>query len=419
MATMAAGPITASERIEVLDVLRGFALLGILLVNMHFFALPFASMALEPHGNSDLLDRMAEWFIRFAAQGKFYTLFSFLFGMGFAIFVTRAEQKGHRGGRLFVRRLLGLLLIGTVHAFFIWMGDILMTYAFCGFLLLLFRKRKPKTMIVWAVILLLVSPLLMTGLTGLMELGKLTPEGRAEIERARTQQAQMMRGIYDDSLEAYSTGSFARATVRRAYDVGMYWTWAPFFMPSVLAMFLVGLWAARRGIFADTHLPFIRKVWMWSLPIGLIGNAAMTYLMEISDPTWPFTSSGILAQFSGAAGMPALSMFYASSVVLLWHSGWRERLRPLTYVGRMALTNYLLQSVICTLIFYGYGLGMFARIRPLYWIPITIVIYAMQVPLSKWWMSRYQFGPAEWLWRTLTYGKLQPMRAGVASAAAS
>jgi uncharacterized protein len=103
----------------------------------------------------------------------------------------------------------------------------------------------------------------------------------------------------------------------------------------------------------------------------------------------------------------------------MWHAGWRQRLHPLTYVGRMALSNYLLQSLVCTLIFYGYGLGMFAKVRPLYWIPLAVAIYATQIPLSKWWMSRYQFGPVEWLWRTLTYGRLQPMRPELASTASS
>jgi uncharacterized protein len=420
MASLAVAPITAGERIEVLDVLRGFALLGILLVNTHFFALPFTAFAMEPHGFPALADRVSEWLVRFAAQGKFYTLFSFLFGLGFAIFVTRAEAKGQRGGRLFVRRLLGLLLIGTVHAFLIWPGDILMTYAVGGFVLLLFRNRQPRTLLLWALALTLLAPLLMFGFAGLIELGMRNPESRAEVEKGLAEQAQTMRGIYDDGLVAYATDSFARVTARRALDVAVYWTWAPFFMPSVLAMFLVGLWAHKRGILQDVpgHLPFIRKLWAWTLPIGIVGNAVMTYVMEYANPTVP-SFFGAFGQVFGAVGAPALSMFYASSLVLLWHSGWRERLRPLTYVGRMALTNYLLQSVVCTLIFYGYGLGMFAKLRPLYWIPLALVIYAAQIPFSKWWMARFQFGPAEWLWRSLTYGKAQPMRSPMASAAAS
>lgn len=416
MTGVAAGPITAQERIEVLDVLRGFALLGILVVNMHFFSLPFTSFALEPHGFPGLADRVSEWLIRFAAQAKFYTLFSFLFGLGFAIFVTRADEKGRDGTRLFVRRILALLLIGTVHAFLIWPGDILMTYAVGGWILLLFRKRKPKTLILWAVILTLFGPLMMASFAGLIHMGMQNPSSRVEIEKERAQQEQQMRGIYEDGMVAYSGDSYARATARRAFDVKIYWTWAPFFMPSVLAMFLVGLWAYRRGIFQDVqaHLPFVRKVWAWTLPIGIIGNGVGTYLGEITNPTWP-SGLGAVGQLFFAIGAPALSMFYASSVVLLWHTGWRERLRPLTYVGRMALTNYLLQSIVCTLLFYGYGLGMFAKMRPLYWIPLAVVIYAAQIPLSRWWLSRFQFGPAEWLWRTLTYGKPQPM--GLARAA--
>jgi uncharacterized protein len=415
-----AAPISAHDRIEVLDVLRGFALLGILLVNMHFFALPFTSFAVEPHGYPDLPDRVSEWIIRFAAQAKFYTLFSFLFGLGFAIFVTRAEEKGRRGGTLFARRLLVLLLIGTIHAFLIWPGDILMTYAIGGFVLLMFRNRKPKTLLVWAAILTVLAPLVMFGFAGLIALGMQNPEARPEIERDLAKQDQTMHGIYDDGMIAYSSDSFARVTARRASDVAVYWSWALFFMPSVLAMFLVGLWAHQRGIFPNlrAHLPFIRKVWAWTLPIGIIGNVVMTYVMEHASPVVP-SFFGATGQLFGAIGAPALSMFYASSLVLMWHAGWRQRLHPLTYVGRMALSNYLLQSLVCTLIFYGYGLGMFAKVRPLYWIPLAVAIYATQIPLSKWWMSRYQFGPVEWLWRMLTYGRLQPMRPELASTASS
>lgn len=171
--------------------------------------------------------------------------------------------------------------------------------------------------------------------------------------------------------------------------------------------------AYRRGIFHRTaeHLPFIQKVQSRALILGLIGNIMYALSGEFSNPSQPSLMS-LLGVVGFAFGGPALCFFYASTLTLLVQSSeWRENFAPLAALGRMALTNYLMQTIICTTIFYGYGLGLYGRVGPAVGIALTIVIYGVQIPFSLWWLSKFQMGPAEWLWRTLTYGKAQPMRA--------
>jgi uncharacterized protein len=179
----------------------------------------------------------------------------------------------------------------------------------------------------------------------------------------------------------------------------------------VLAIFLLGLYAGRRRIFHDisAHLPFIRRVQRWGLIIGVAGNAAFVVEGSFSpSPTSVMQNVGALCLLLAA---PAMSCFYASTIILLMQrESWRRRLAPLAAVGRMALSNYLLQSLICTVIFYSYGLALFGKVRPSLGLLLTIIIFLIQISLSVWWLRRFQFGPIEWLWRSLTYWQRQPMR---------
>jgi len=180
---------------------------------------------------------------------------------------------------------------------------------------------------------------------------------------------------------------------------------------SVLAIFLLGLYAGRRRIFHDisAHLPFIRRVQRWGLMIGLAGNAA--FAVGGSFEPSPTSVTQNVGRLCLVVAAPAMMLFYASTIVLLTQRDiWRRRLAPLAAVGRTALSNYLLQSLICTTIFYGYGFAFFGKVRPSFGLLLTITIFLIQIPLSVWWLRRFQFGPIEWLWRSLTYWQRQPMR---------
>ena len=410
--TSMVGPILPQERIEVLDILRGFAILGILFVNMAFFSSPFYLLVTDVKLWTGGADRLAVWLIRFFAEGKFYSLFSFLFGLGFVLQMRRAESRGARFAPFYRRRLFVLLLIGLAHAFLLWPGDILAVYAVIGFLLLLFRARSQKTVVVWAIISLLILIVITAVGVGFIELSRSIPEAAAQIDKAFAETVARYESLIEQSLRVYSQGSFREIMAQRAQDTGFMYLILVFWGPNILAMFLIGLYVGRRKLLQNVtaHLPLIRKVMWWGLGLGLVCNLIFVVARESSNPVVPSLTTLVYTVFF-AIGAPALCFFYVSAIILLvQREVWRKRLAPLAAVGRMALSNYLFQSLICTTIFYSYGLGLYGKVGPAVGMVLTVVIFIIQVALSGWWLRRFKFGPFEWFWRSLTYGKRQAMR---------
>lgn len=406
-------PVQQTERIQIVDILRGFALFGILFVNMTIFSRPIQAILFPVDPAMPWFDRVAEWLIHFLGEGKFYALFSMLFGLGLTLLMERVEGRGGRFVPLYLRRLLVLLGFGLVHAFLIWMGDILILYALIGFLLILFRKAKPRTLLVWIVILISLPLLFTVAATGLVELGRSVPEGEAQIQQIFAETIASFEADQARAYQVYGNGNFAEITEQRIDDYTSMGLSAYFVMGfNVLAMFLLGVYFGKQGIFRnlEANRGLFRKLLAWGLTLGLGGNAlyaTMILSMSRIEPTWPL----LLATVAQGIGAPLLMLAYVSAFCLLALSpNWGKRLQVLAPVGQMALTNYLTQSIVCTLIFYGYGLGLFGKMGGAMGIGLTFIIYLLQVPISHWWMKRFKYGPAEWLWRSLTYGKLQPMK---------
>jgi uncharacterized protein len=405
-------PVRPGQRILTIDILRGFAILGILLVNMALFNQSVLNMAMRLTPPATPLDQVAEWFIKFFAEGKFYSIFSFLFGLGMAIQFSRAEERNARFGPFWIRRMLVLLVFGLIHAFLIWPGDILILYSVLGIALLLWRKARPRTLLIWVVIFLVLPLLFNAALWGLTALGTASL-GDAEMAQLVDEQIANYGALGAQADRIYAAGSFPEVTAQRARDmVFMFSVW-PFMAFNVLAMMLLGLFAGKRRIFEDIpgNLPLIRRVWLWGLIIGLIGNGLYVTFGQQANRAMP-SLANILSTLGQTFGAPALALFYMATLTLLAErTVWRARLAPLANAGRMALTNYLLQSVICTILFYGYGFGFYGKIGIAGGIVLTAAICAAQVVFSTWWLGRFRFGPMEWLWRTLTYEKRQEMRA--------
>lgn len=406
-------PVQQAERIQIVDILRGFALFGILFVNMTIFARPIQSILFPLDPAAPWFDRAADWLIHFLGEGKFYALFSMLFGLGLTLLMDRVEGRDGKFVPLYLRRLFILLLIGIVHAFLIWMGDILILYALLGFLLILFRKAKPRTLLIWMVILIALPLLFIAGATALVEWGKSFPEGAQQIEMAFSEPIANYEADLARAFHVYTSGTFGEITAQRLYDYSSMGLTAFFVMGfNVMAMFLLGVYFGKREIFRnlEANRGLFRKLLAWGLLLGLGGNALYaTMILSLSRivPTYPL----LLATVAQGIGAPLLMLAYVSAFCLLALSPtWGKRLQVLAPVGQMALTNYLTQSIICTLIFYSYGLGLFGKVGGAAGIGLTIVIYLLQIPISHWWMQRFQYGPAEWLWRSLTYGKLQSMK---------
>lgn len=374
-------PTSPEARIVTLDILRGIALLGIFSVNMLFFSGPYGYFGMSAAQNS--VERWLEAFVRIFAQGAFYSLFSFLFGLGLALQLRRGPVALPR----FRRRLLILVGIGLVHAIFIWYGDILVSYAVGGFVLTLFAFRKSWVLVLGALTFFVLSSLVY--LTS-FDLG-LAP--RAPWLTLSSFNAAMGTGSYLEVV-AYQ----ARMAWREVLNL-------PDFLPTVLWLFLLGLLAGQRGLFNQPH----RRVWLTillaALPVALVFKGFVAYWF-LTD-----TFSPLNVGYSFGIGGPALMFVYLSLLsLLLQQEVWQRRLAFFGPIGRMALTNYLTQSVVCTLIFNAYGLGYFGELGLSVTLPLVLVTYALQVVVSRMWLARFRFGPAEWLWRSLTYGSRQPLR---------
>lgn len=406
-------PVRPSQRFDIIDILRGFAIFGILLVNMEFFNNSFYAMVIGEYDIHSTLDQIGRWIIAFFGEGKFYSTFSFLFGLGMALQYARAQEKGQRFVPFYLRRMFVLFLIGLVHAYLFWVGDILILYSVLGTILLIFfRNRKPKTLLIWTVILLVVPLLLNSALFGLSSLSSQAPGGEAMMEQIYAEQTRAMTDADAHADLVYASGTFAEITRQRVENMKYVFTTWPFMGFNVFAMFVLGLYAGKQKLFETSpkNLALWRKVWFWGLIIGVMGNLLYVIFGEGTSRMIP-SARNLISLTGQTFGAPALALFYMTSLALLFQrSQWQPRLMPLSYVGRMSLTNYLLQTVICTTLFYGYGFRLYSKIGIAGGILLTMVIYAIQIPLSKWWLSRFRFGPMEWLWRSATYLKLQPMR---------
>ncbi|MEW5954806.1 MAG: DUF418 domain-containing protein [Bacillota bacterium] len=395
-------PVSGKERIVTLDIIRGFALLGILLVNMPLFMAPMLYVyPAETQWWTKTSDILADYFITIFAEGKFYTIFSFLFGYGFYIFMERAREKGRPVVKLYGRRILVLLFFGIMHITLLWWGDILHFYAVIGLFLLLFRNKTEKTLLIWSMMLIIIPIVIIGGFVALA--AAVNGEDIAGYDFAQYLEEQVQT-----SLQVYSQGSFIEILRQRLSDFSFVAETMYVMAPQVLAMFLLGTYAARRRLIQDVDVNklFLRKIWLWGLVVGI-----PFVFLQVTGKYNLLGLSFMASQFYYMAGTfisgVAICFFYMTTIIfLLQKPDMFKILAPLGDVGRMALTNYLLQSIIATTIFYSYGLGLFGRVGPAWGIVLTLLIFMLQVYFSRYWMKKYHFGPLEWLWRTLTYGKL-------------
>jgi uncharacterized protein len=395
------GPITLSERILFIDILRGMALFGILAANMRAFFAP-----LDIYDRINVLytaraDVVAQAFINAFIQGKFISIFSFLFGMGFAIQMSRAEARGARFMGFYPRRLAALALFGLIHGALIWAGDVLLTYALSGTLLLLFRKRQQKTLLWWAGGIFVMPMVVATTFLGLYF---------SRFHRPWMDPKPPNLNKIHAVINIYAHGSVRQIFVQNLVEFKQELP-TQLFSFYALALFLLGLWVWRSGIVQrlEQYRPTLKRVCAWCLPVGLIISTYSATVIAIMPPgrvsLW-----GFFARVLWFPGAHILAAGYVSGLALIFLREDRRRLLvPFAAVGRMALTNYLMQSVLCTLFFYHYTTGLYGRIGPAIGLVPTVVLYTAQVWFSNWWLGHYRFGPMEWLWRGMTYGKLPSM----------
>jgi uncharacterized protein len=546
-------PVAENQRIEALDVVRGFALLGIFLMNIEFFNRTFASFDEGMPRGLTGINWFASWFIAYFVQGKFWTIFSLLFGMGFAVMMARAEQAGREFKTVYLRRVLALAVFGAAHFVFLWEGDILYSYAVGALMLMIVLYGKTRPLLIGIAIVaglafiphlgnigVVAAGLALAGLIAiylrsakhvnirghgvplfsflLLLVGSvlvvaaavfwLLPDGPVEprlplsvfgpllliagwlswkyYEPADKRSVRLAVSIYlffaiavtasglaqrfapDPDAGVVLTGQKPaiektspeadkkveekkpkktreeRAAERKAerekdlaeekadkekelriFTSGGYWEtvkWSGGRFPEKAAddfgfgivltgMFLLGAWFVRSGVMenAGAHLPFFRKLAVYGLPIG-IGIGLLGSLIAMSHtPGDRYDGSGIAVGLSFIGNLPAC-LGYVGMVVLMLHSKTVfSRIRVLGPLGRMALTNYLTQSLICAIYFYGYAMGHWGMPRAQQ-VLFVLVVYAAQIAFSHWWLSRFHYGPMEWAWRGFTYWQVPQFR---------
>ena len=508
-------PVTTGERIEELDVVRGFALIGVFLMNVEFFNRSMNGIGEGMPAGLSGIDWFASWFIAYFVQGKFWTMFALLFGMGFAVMLTRAELGNRAFLVPYLRRILALAVFGAMHFIFLWAGDILFSYA-CGaggLLVLLYGKWKRIVIALVALIGLAFIPgshsvgaiagslafisllaifmrsehevrgrvplfsfiFLILGTLGALASIALwvLPDGPKEPRVPVTTLSSLFLlvsflsakyrnpvelrsvrlgvGVYvlpslmiivmgaaqyvspptlsaEDKVEraeelvkyeerkideerVLSTGTYVEAVGLRARDFPSRISEQMGLAVVAIGMFLIGFWFVRSGVMANVgaHLPLFRKLAKYGLPVG-IGLGLLGSLLATSHTPGSDTDGFTLARGLAMLGNLPASLGYVGLVVLMLNSrSALAGIRVLAPVGRMALTNYLTQSLISTFVFYGYAGGQWGLSRA-WQVVFVVTIFGLQILFSHWWLSRFRYGPLEWVWRAFTYRQRPAMR---------
>ncbi len=419
MSTETLIPISKKERIRVIDAIRGIALFGVFLVNTVMFNATLFSFMSSPVANpwtsSNSSDLLPALFIQIFGEGKAYTIFSFLFGLGFYLFITRANAKGLEGKKLFSRRLKFLLLFGLLHFSFVWYGDILQTYALTGFLMLLFTKCKAKTLLIWATVLISfyilsfsVITLITTEPSSTETVSTNTVTTDTVTTETITSDPFNMQAITDKQHEVYHNGSFLevvrfRVTTELFLVISTYL----FFLGKILGMFLIGLYCGKKNVFENLHtnLNKVKKYFLVSLLTATITTIGF---VSIQSGLIGNHSAEIHALFKALKELSiiCLASTYVTGIILLYYGGKFKKLFSIfASVGQMALTNYLIQCILLSLIFYSHGLGLMEELNIFTCIGITLVFYTIQMIYSPIWLKYKKYGPFEYIWRKLTYGK--------------
>lgn len=397
-------PVATSERVFTLDLIRGVALLGILIMNMPGFATSFYS------GMSSA-DQWPNWWDEWTAvlrnvlfSGKFNSMFSLLFGIGFTIQLERLlERRGPAGLSIYLRRLFALFAFGAIHMLIFWTGDVLHMYALLGMLLVFLRNRSDRT-----ICLLIALCLLFPIGSGLLKMHTFDAIDLEEVER-------IFNAWLVSNNIAYGTGSFADAAREHTRETWFLYSdmasleyTISFYVQLATTMFIGFLVGRHRLIQRAPELmsQFIR-LQHWSLGIGIFSALLLAYGERTVSPVDTSAKSIVVSMSYVVCRLALMALYVTTLIRLTQQVRWRERFAPIALVGRMPLTNYLLQTAIATTIFYGWGLGFWNRGGPLAWLVLALAIYVLvQVPLSVWWLKRFEYGPMEYLWRVLTYGRV-------------
>ena len=404
MSTNLIHPVYKKDRIVSLDILRGIAILGILIMNIQSFSMPGAAY-LNPMAYGDMtgINKWVWTLSHVFADQKFMTIFSILFGAGVVLFTENAEGRSGKSAGLHYRRTFWLLIIGLLHAHLVWYGDILVAYALCGFIIYLFRKVNPKVLLILGIFIISVHTIIYLFFGFSMDFWP--PESIAETQQSWLPPAETLQA----EINAY-TGSFSDQLAQRSGSALFLETFV--FLSTFLwragGLMLVGMAFYKWGILsAKKSKQFYVTGFIISWIIGL--SVVIYGLFQHYANNWSMEYSMFIGSQFNYWGSLFVSFGIMCLVMLMAQSNrFNDLKKRMAAVGQMALTNYLMQSFICVLIFYGFGL--FGSVERIWQLIILLGVWLVQILWSKTWLNNFRFGPFEWLWRTLTYLKKQPLK---------
>ena len=386
---MTAGP--TAERSPLLDILRGFALFGILLVNVEYFGQTIHDGWFRPEYRAPV-DVAVQWLVIALLQLKAYLLFALLFGYGLGMQIAKANTQSVACLGRHVRRMATLAMIGLLHAALLFAGDILLTYAIVGIALMGLSRTRPRRLVVWACAsYAMCFPVAAAVIAAMSEFD------------VSTLNLEAIRSVY-------ASGTFGQVITQRVQDAGQ--AFAFIFVvqgPMAFAMACLGMAFARVGVLTrpDAHTSLLMRFVGWGLPVGLLGSVAAATL-TIRDPDGLSGAIGFILQIVSG---PPMCLAYVGLLTLWYRSGWLRRwVRAQETPGRMSLTIYLTESMLGALIFTSYGFGLFGRYGPAASVAIAAAIWMVCHAFAVAWMRRFRFGPMEWLLRSATYWRFQPLR---------
>lgn len=438
--------VREDARLKAMDAARGFALLGIFVVNVWFFGDSLGTV-MDLHPAKEPVERAIRTIVHVGFEFKFYALFSMLFGAGFVLQRGRVKSAGGAWVPLYLRRVGFLMGLGLVHALGVWYGDILFLYALAGLVLLGLGWLRPRTLVVVAVIVMALSTLLGIAVTAAQfpgprpteaagaaapagEEGAPTPGPAGGVGDSEAYRSEFWRTPFGDVIKGFKTGTLTQGPTdprwleneRRAYRDGPYlqvflfraMTWLSMltyclfgFGWNIVGLMFIGAAVAKVEGLSSRHARWHRRGLLVALCVGL-PLAAAGRLFQEADVTRLSVCVNFAAQMTAS---PLMALGFLCFWALMVNNGWAGVLtNALAATGRMALTNYLTQSLVATTVFYYYGLGMFGRMSAPAMIGLVLGVYAAQVCFSAAWMRWFRYGPMEWLWRSATYLALPPMR---------
>lgn len=388
--------IPHNERIQSLDILRGVAVLGILIMNIQSFSMVSAAY-INPNAFGDLsgMNKMVWQLSHIFADQKFISIFSMLFGAGIILFIEHVEKKGYLPARFYFRRLFWLFTFGLIHGYLFWHGDVLVAYAACGVLAFLLRKISPWVLLPLGLIIFFVPSFNYWLFGKSMELWpaeatnglqELWAPGRESIDK----EIGMLTGSITDQLKWRIPETFKMQT----FIFVIWYGWR------IFALMLIGMSFYKLGLLSGNLRKNIYAILILAtLPIGLI----LTFIgiNNNFDQAWSMEYAMFFGWQWNYYGSLFVAVGYMAVVLLL---SKYIKMKLLANVGRLAFTNYILMTIICTTIFYGHGFGMFGAVDRLWQIEAVLAIWVFILLFSHFWTKRFYFGPLEWLWRFLTYG---------------